>query len=83
MSTETKVWKPAEMKGKLMVSKVKSKETSPDLFGTANIDGKIYKMAGWNNTSQAGNPVTDIKFELEVKPSDTPDNNTDNEKTPF
>ena len=40
MSTETKVWKPAEMKGKLMVSKVKSKETSPDYFGQANIDGK-------------------------------------------
>ena len=82
MSTETKVWKPAEMKGKLMVSKVKSKETSPDHFGTANIDGKIYKMAGWKNTSQSGNPVLDIKFELENRPSDTPEN-SDNEDNPF
>lgn len=83
MSTETNVWKPKEMKGKLMVSKVKSKETSPDYFGSANIDGKIYKMAGWKNTSQAGNPVLDVKFELEERPSDTPDENSSNETSPF
>ena len=82
MSTETNVWKPKEMKGKLMVSKVKSKETSPDYFGSANIDGKIYKLAGWKNTSQAGNPVLDVKFELEERPSDI-DNNSDDEKEPF
>jgi hypothetical protein len=72
-STQSSVWKPQEMKGKLMISKVKSKETSPDYFGSASIDGKMYKMAGWKNVSKAGNNVLDIKFELEERPSDTPE----------
>ena len=83
MSTETKVWKPLPTKGKLMVSKVKSKENSPDYFGKANLDGKIYKLSAWKGTSEAGNPVLNLSFTEEIKPSDTPENDTDSESNPF
>ena len=83
MSTETKVWLPKDTKGKLMVSKVKSHENSPDYFGKANLEGKIYKLSAWKGTSEAGNPVLNLSFTEEIKPSATPENDTDNENTAF
>ena len=74
-----------ELRGNLHVSKVKSKDTSPDRFGKCKINGKTYSIAGWLNTSKSGNEYLSLKFEDENLPSenDTENSSDNNEKTPF
>ena len=82
MSTETK-YEVKELSGNLHKSTTKATDSHPDMFGSCRIDGKVYKMSGWKNTSQAGNTYLSLKFQEEIKPSDTPEENTNNEESPF
>lgn len=43
-----------EKSGALFKNQKKNNDNSPDLTGNLMIDGKDYKLAGWNNTSKSG-----------------------------
>lgn len=82
MSTETKKYVTEEKRGTLHVSKIRSKENSPHHFGECQIDGKVYKISGWKNVSQNGNPYLNLKFEDKIMPTDTPETSSTDEN-PF
>mgnify|MGYP001172299738 CR=1 FL=1 len=65
-----KRYEVANMRGNLHKSSVKSKENSPDMFGTLNIEGKMYKLSAWSTTSQSGNKYLSLSAQLELKPKD-------------
>ena len=44
-----------ENKGALFKAKTKKTEKSPDYYGTINLSGYEYKIAGWLTTSKDGN----------------------------
>ena len=56
--------------GTLFPNKYKEKENQPDLKGTfTDLDGKEWEIAGWNGTTQAGDPKISIKHSaVYVKP---------------
>ena len=82
MSTETK-YEVQELKGNLHKSSTKATDSHPDMFGSCKIGGQVYKISGWKNESKAGNTYMSLKFQEEMKPSDTPETSTNNEKDPF
>jgi uncharacterized protein (DUF736 family) len=82
MSTETK-YEIKELSGNLHKSSTKATDSHPDMFGSCRIDGKVYKMSGWKNESKAGRTYLSLKFQEEIKPSDTPDAPGESNEMPF
>ena len=70
------------MSGTMHKSSTKATESHPDMFGSCKVDGKIYKISAWKNTSQAGNSYLSLKLQEEMKPSETPESNNNNNE-PF
>jgi hypothetical protein len=48
--------------GTVFANPDKEKETSPDFSGTANIAGRVYRIAGWKNRSNDGKVRLNLKF---------------------
>lgn len=48
--------------GTLFVNDKGDNDKRPDRTGDAMIDGVVYKMSGWINTSKAGQPYLSVKF---------------------
>jgi len=48
--------------GTLFVNDKGDNDKRPDRSGDAMIDGVMYKMSGWINTSKTGNPYLSVKF---------------------
>lgn len=48
--------------GTLFVNDKGDNDKRPDRTGDAMIDGVVYKMSGWVNTSKNGNPYLSVKF---------------------
>lgn len=48
--------------GTLFVNDKGDNDKRPDRTGDAMIDGVVYKMSGWINTSKSGNPYLSVKF---------------------
>ena len=71
MSNETK-YEIKELKGTMHKSTTKKTDAHPDLFGSCRIEGKVYKISAWENTSSAGNKYFSLAYQEEVKPSDVP-----------
>ena len=69
--------------GSLFPNKYKEKENQPDLKGTmTDLNGKVWEIAGWNGTTQAGDPKISIK---QSKPYVKPDDkeSKDGDEMPF
>jgi len=82
MSNETK-YEIKELKGTMHKSSTKATESHPDMFGSCKIDGKVYKISAWSNESKAGNKYLSLGFQLEEKPSDTPESSATESKDLF
>lgn len=82
MSTDTK-YEVKELSGTMHKTSTKATDSHPDMFGSCKIEGKIYKISAWKNTSQAGNSYLSLNYQEEIKPSDTPDNSADKSKDIF
>lgn len=48
--------------GSIRKTKQKKSDNSPDYWGDAQIDGVIYKISGWLNQDNNGNPYLSLKF---------------------
>ena len=52
-----------EMMGMISKNKYKKMDKQPDITGTATIDGKEMRIAGWQKTNSYG-PYYSLKFSL-------------------
>ena len=52
-----------EMMGMISKNKYKKMDKQPDITGTATIDGKEMRIAGWQKTNSHG-PYYSLKFSL-------------------
>ena len=50
----------------------KTKDTQPDLKGSAEVDGVDYWVSGWTNTSKAGKDYVKLSFEPKDEPKPEP-----------
>ena len=68
-------YKHKEGMGSLFPNKYKEKENQPDHKGTmTDLNGQVWEIAGWNGTTQAGDPKISIKqSEVYVKPENKED----------
>lgn len=53
-------------RGAIFKNKRKEKETHPDLGGELNVDGKVYYLNVWKQTSKNGEPY----YSVSVKPKE-------------
>ena len=50
--------------GTLFANDKKGNDKAPDVKGEFNLDGKIYKIAGWCKTLPSGVEIQSLKVEL-------------------
>ena len=50
--------------GTLFANDKKGNDKAPDVRGEFNLDGKIYKIAGWSKTLPSGVDIQSLKIEL-------------------
>ena len=81
--TQNTKFEVKELHGTLNKSKVKTKDSQPDMFGDCLIGGIKYRISGWSKTSQSGNKYLSLSFsdiekykkEQMANSSDAPDDN--------
>lgn len=65
---ETKIkFKIERNTGFLHVASDKTKEESPDFFGTMDIDGILYRLAGWKKTGEGKDSTNFIALNLDME----------------
>lgn len=52
-----------EMTGVLFNNNKATNPKAPNIKGECTIGGKVYEIAGWRNTSKAGNTYYSLKFQ--------------------
>ncbi len=64
-----------EKEGVVFPTKEKKTENSPDFSGNLKVEGVVYSVACWQNTSKAGKPYITMRMRVEsdeyVRPPDT------------
>tara|TARA_R100000963_G_scaffold12260_1_gene8918 strand:+ start:2397 stop:2840 length:444 start_codon:yes stop_codon:yes gene_type:complete len=61
-------FKPKEKRGSLFVNQYKTKDTQPTLTGTCTFEGKVYKIAAWENEESNDNKFYyNLRFEEKIE----------------
>jgi len=60
-------FKPKEKRGSLFMNQYKTKDSQPTLTGSCTFEGKVYKIAAWENEESNDNKFYyNLKFEEKI-----------------
>lgn len=78
MAFETK-----ELEGALFPNENRTSENSPHFTGEERVEGKLWRLAAWKNTSKQGEPYLKLKIEVPREGKFKPANEKPAEKDPW
>ena len=55
--------------GSLFFNSSKTKENHPDYTGRVQLDGRLYRIAGWKRSTKAGAGYLSLRITLQLQPS--------------
>lgn len=69
-----------EMRGVLFRNKKKTKESQPDMTGSAEIEGVEYWVSAWSNESKQGQKFLSLAFTVKEESEDEDDEDDEDEE---